>query len=140
MASDWRWLESTRQLQTETYGYDLFELSLGSRFGASPERVAALAKHLEWNLLAAYQELGEVGIEFSWKPWAVDKPFVNRRRVIDEVVDQMHFLGNILVSMGVSDVEFEGAYRQKQDKNRRRQASGTYSAQKGGLGEGSDSE
>lgn len=128
MESSWGWLESTKELQEKTYSYD---------FDMLPKELAA---YLQWNLLAAYQELGEVGVEFSWKPWAVDEPFINRRRVLDELVDVCHFVGNMLVGLGVTDLEWQGAYRQKQDKNRRRQASGNYSAKKGGLGDGSDNE
>lgn len=125
----WRWLESTFELQTKVFDYTLPVLD-----------PAALAKYLEWNLLAAYQELGEIGVEFSWKPWAVDEPFANRERVRDEIVDVMHFLGNMLVAMGVDDEELEEAYKQKQAKNKRRHDSGTYSARKGSLGEGSEVE
>lgn len=125
----WRWLQSTLALQTRVFGYAL-----------PIAHTASLAEYLKWNLLAAYQELGEIGVEFSWKPWAVDEPFVNRERVRDEIVDVMHFLGNMLVALDVSDEELEAAYVAKQAKNTRRKESGTYSAQKGGLGDGSDAE
>jgi len=132
-SDEWKWLASTYYLQRDTYNYDLDFLS-------SLSSLSDTTYYLKWNLLAAYQELGELGVEFSWKPWAVDEPFVNRRRILDEAVDVMHFIGNMLVGLGVTDIEFEGAYRQKQDKNRRRAASGTYSAKKGRLGEGSEVE
>lgn len=131
MSSGWGWLESTAELQTNTYGYDLKELD---------RDVEKLAAYIKWNLLAIYQETGEMGVEFSWAPWAVDRPFVNRDRVLAEIVDVKHFLGNILVAMAVTDAEFEEAYRAKQEKNRRRQASGSYSKRKGSLGEGSERE
>lgn len=123
----WRWLESTHELQTQTYGYDFESMSTGD-----------LASYVTWNVFATYQELAEISVEHSWKPWAVDDPFVNRRRILDEVVDCLHFLGNILVGLRVDDAELESAYRAKQGQNRRRSASGTYSARKGGVGDGSD--
>lgn len=138
MTEEWKWLESTYKLQRETYEYPLDILARGAIPGASAQLVGPLAAYIFWNLFAAQQELAEAAVEFSWKPWAVDFPFVNRERMLDEIVDANHFLGNILVGMGVTDEEYERAYRQKQDKNRARQASGTYSAKKGGLGEGSD--
>lgn len=128
-ATTWRWLESTTDLQSNTYGYDLPGMA------ADP---AKAAPYMFWNLFAAFIELAELAQEFSWKPWAVDEPFVNRQRVIDETVDANHFLGNILTAVGVTDEEYAAAYRRKQDKNRARKASGSYSARKGGLAEGSD--
>jgi hypothetical protein len=127
----WQWLASTTELQTETYNYDYDRLR---------ERHAEMSKYIMWNMFAAFQELAEASVEFSWKPWAVDQPFANRDRIRDEIIDVNHFLGNILSALGVTDKEYEEAYREKQDKNRRRAASGTYSAKKGTLGEGSEVE
>lgn len=132
MADDWKWLESTDRLQRETYGYgSLYE---GALVGEVKEQV----EYLDWNQTAAVQELAEVREEFSWKPWAKDKPFINRGRVINEIVDTLHFLGNMLTMLGVTDEELATEYQKKQEINRQRAASGTYSAKKGGIGEGSD--
>lgn len=128
----WKWLESTDRLQRETYGY-------GTTYAYALVEPDVMAKYLDWNQTAAIQELAEVREEFSWKPWAKDQPFVNKERVRDEIIDVMHFLGNMLTVMGVTDQELEGAYKKKQDINRQRAASGTYSAVKGGLSQGSDS-
>lgn len=136
---NWQWLASTYKLQSETYGYNLKFLATGADEGDNHfEARQQLAAYIDWNQTAAVQELAELREEFSWKPWAVDKPFVNRRRVLEEIVDVHHFTGNILVGMGVTDEEFDKAYQKKQQKNRERKASGTYSAKKGGLAEGSD--
>lgn len=54
---------------------------------------------------------------------------MNRQRVLEELVDVGHFLANMLVAIGVTDEEWEAAYRQKQDENRRRQATGYVAAQ-----------
>jgi hypothetical protein len=138
MTDDWKWLSSTYELQSEVYEYPLTWFSQGLRLG-SVAVMKELAAYIDWNITAAGQELAEARIEFSWKPWAVDAAFVNRRRIIEELVDVNHFIGNILVAMGVSDEEYAKIYQEKQQKNRDRAASGTYSAKKGGLGEGSDS-
>jgi dimeric dUTPase (all-alpha-NTP-PPase superfamily) len=128
----WRWLESTDKLQRETYGY-------GREYESVHEgEWVALSRYLDWNLTAAVQELAEVREEFSWKPWAKDEPFVNRVRVREEIIDALHFLGNMLTVMGVTDKELAEAYQKKQEINRARAASGTYSARKGGLAQGSD--
>lgn len=76
-------------------------------------------------------EIAEVFREFSWKYWAQDNPFINREKVIGELVDVGHFIANCLVALDVSDAEWEAAYRAKQDENRRRQRDG-YAARKEG--------
>lgn len=130
-AHTWRWLASTDVLQRESFGFD-WEL-----IGRTPANVAASLKD---NIFAAMIELAEASVEFSWKHWAKDEPFYDRERVLAEFVDVAHFLANGLHAMDVTDEEWEAAYKAKQDKNRRRMATGTYSARKGGLGEGSDAE
>lgn len=137
--SDWRWLESTRRLQEQIYGYD-FDDWLEAVEGLNDPALHPLTQYLQWNVLAAQIELAETTVEFSWKPWATDKPYVNRDRLRDELVDVLHFVGNMLVAIGVDDEELEDAYQVKQAKNRRRQLSGSYSARKGSLGEGSEAE
>jgi len=133
----WTWLGSTYELQNEVYGYPLRWFIGGLEIG-SPAVTKQLAAYIFWNSFSAVQEIAEMNVEFSWKPWAVDEPFVNRERILDEIVDVNHFLGNILVGLGVSQAEYEAAYQKKQQKNRERAASGSYSAKKGSLGEGSD--
>lgn len=109
----WRWLESTRRLQQEAYGR------------SQPDSVAGQALALKENLLAALVELaGEVPREFAWKFWAHDEPFINRQKLLDELVDVGHFLANMLDAIGVTDDEWEAAYQAKQQKNRQRQLDG----------------
>lgn len=74
-------------------------------------------------------ELAEASREFSWKSWARDVPFYRRDRILAELVDVAHFIANMLVAMGVTDEEWEEAYRAKQEENRRRQRDG-YTARK----------
>ena len=127
--ADWKWLESTDKLQRETYHYgDLYDDGVTKR----------QAVYLDWNATAAVQEMAEVREEFSWKPWAQDLPFINRDRVRDELIDVMHFIGNMFTVIGVDDEELAREYQKKQAINRARAGSGTYSAKKGGLSEGSD--
>lgn len=123
----WRWLESTVTLQRDFFGQ-----GIGDR---SVDEIAASIKD---NTFAMIIELAEASVEYSWKHWATDDPFVNRERVLKECVDAGHFLANILVAMGVTDGEWEAAYQAKQEINRERMRSKTYSAVKGGLGDGSD--
>jgi hypothetical protein len=132
MAEDWKWLESTDKLQRGTYGYGPIydDYARGATYYPS--------YYLDWNATAAVQEMAEVREEFSWKPWATDAPFINRDRVRDEIIDVLHFLGNMLTVIGVTDEELAEAYQKKQAINRARAGSGTYSARKGGLSEGSD--
>jgi len=120
----WRWLESTEALQREAFR---------SPVDAIRADDALVAQSLKENVLAAVIELGEVTREFSWKPWAHDGPFVNRERVIEELVDVAHFIGNMLVNLDAGDDEWEREYQQKQRTNRRRQIVG-YSARKGDRG------
>lgn len=141
----WRWLESTHELQRKTYGYpieDFADLAVhgggGGKCDGNSQEIGDLCKYVDWNQVAAVQEMAELREEFSWKPWATDPPFVNRERIIKESVDVLHFIGNILVGLGVTDEELWDHYQKKQEINRQRAASGTYSAIKGGLAQGSD--
>ena len=127
----WRWLGSTVELQRDYFGFDWEKVG---------RNTAAVAASLKDNSFAIVVELAETSVEFSWKHWAKDDPFVNRDRVLEELVDVGHFLANMLVAIGVTDAEWAVAYQDKQEKNRRRMSSGAYSAKKGRLGEGSDVE
>ena len=117
----WKWLKSTHALQREVYGFDWIALG---------HDTDSITESLRDNCFAAAVELlGEVPREFSWKYWAHDKPFVNRDRLIGELVDVGHFIANMLVAVGCTDEEWEAAYQEKQRVNRQRQLDG-YSAKK----------
>jgi hypothetical protein len=109
----WRWLESTKALQRDTFGIPF-----------DPHNDRRVAMTVKENVLPAIVELTELLSEVSWKYWAHDAPFVNRLEVIREAVDVMHFVGNILVAMDVTDDEWEREYMAKQAENRRRQREG----------------
>lgn len=99
------------------------------------EEVAASLKD---NSFAIVVELAESSVEYKWKHWSVDDPYVNRERVVQELVDVGHFLANMLVALEVTDEEWQALYMKKQQINRDRMLSKSYSDRKGGLGDGSD--
>lgn len=111
-AQRWQWLESTRTLQEEFYG------------AIYPIEGEALADYVTVNHSALVVEAGELLAEFGWKPWAQPRGWVNRANALKEAVDVAHFLGNILSAIGVTDQEWEDAYRKKQEVNRQRQREG----------------
>lgn len=109
----WGWLESTRRLQTESFGVDYGELT-----------GETLADYVIYNALALVVEVGELMDEFRWKPWASPRGSYDREAALKELVDVAHFMANIAAAIGISDEEWEAAYRQKQDVNSRRQRDG----------------
>jgi hypothetical protein len=114
----WRWLESTKELQRIAFGWDWEKIHAEDRY---PE---TLAQSFLENAFSAVVEIAELSDEFGWKPWAKPRGWVNREAALTEVVDIQHFLANVLVSIGVTDEEYETAYRRKQEENRRRQRDG----------------
>lgn len=110
----WRWLASTKELQ---------ERSFGQTF---PKIGDALADYVSMNALAAHVELDEALGEVGWKPWAIKRGWINREAFLTELIDAGHLIANMLVAAGVTDEEYETAYRAKQQVNRDRMESGTY--------------
>jgi len=108
----WQWLDSTRTLQREAFGLD------SARFYENP---GVQAESVKDNVLAAIVELVETLNEVKWKYWSHEEPWIRRDRVLKEVVDVQHFIGNILVAMEITDEEYEEAYQAKQQENRDRQ-------------------
>lgn len=114
--ADWRWLESTKKLQEESFGID------ASKMASSPEY---FADYIMTNHSALIIELSEFMAEIQWKPWAGSRGDVlNRTLAVKELVDVAHFLANLAVALGVTDEEWEGLYRAKQEVNARRQIEG----------------
>lgn len=109
------WLSSTRELQTQSFGGDPADLDGEAR-----------AEFVRWNVLAATDELHEALQEVAWKPWGKNHGDINREAFIKECVDALHFVGNLLATVACTDEEFSSAYRAKQQVNRDRMASGTY--------------
>jgi hypothetical protein len=75
--------------------------------------------------LALIFEVAEASHELSWKSWAT-RPYLNREAYIGEIVDVLHFAGNILVMVDCTDTELEEAYYEKMERNRNRMKSGVY--------------
>lgn len=110
----WKWLESTYTLQRESFGMNL-PLAPNTNY---------LADYVTMNHSALVVEAGELVSEFGWKQWAQPRGWVNRANAVKEAVDVAHFLANIMCAIGVTDQEWEDAYRKKQEVNRRRQREG----------------
>lgn len=119
-SKDWLWLDSTRRLQHTVY-HTNYEVLVGDK----------LADYMIWNAFALIDEVTEFMREVKWKNWATDRGKVNRDEAVGELVDVGHFLGNLLVVLGVTDVEWEVRYREKQVRNaERQQAPNGYSGDK----------
>jgi hypothetical protein len=110
--ADWKWLESTRRLQEESFGV------------VYPIEGEQLADYVVWNHTALVSEATELLNEFGWKPWASPRGWVNRQLALKEAVDVAHFLANIMCAIDVTDDEWEAAYRSKQGVNATRQREG----------------
>lgn len=119
--SSWRWLESTRELQVKFFGLD-YDALTGD----------ALGDYFMAMTIAAQCELIEFLEETNWKPWMHhDRGVISDRdAAIGELVDAAHFLGNILCALDVTDEEWEDLYQKKQERNRRRRESGSYTKEK----------
>lgn len=114
-----KWLEATAKLQQSCYGVDY------SKFhDDSQDSLQAVIEYLRWNMLAIDDELAEVRKAISWKPWQHDDPYVDRREVLKECVDVLHFVANIICAVGGTDAELNEEYLAKMQKNADRQKKG----------------
>lgn len=107
------WLESTRVLQQDTFDTDPAALE-GDAF----------ADYVTWNGMAATVELAELLQHLPWKPWVRDRGrpgAKSRDRAVEELVDLVHFVGNLAVALRVTDQELNERYLAKQWENRDRQ-------------------
>jgi hypothetical protein len=114
-----KWLEKTKQLQSDVYdaNYDKFH-------GNEPEDLNVLIEYIRWNMLAIDDELAEVRQAISWKPWQHDEPYADRKEIVKECVDVLHFVANILCAAGATDEELDAEYLAKMQKNADRQKNG----------------
>jgi hypothetical protein len=80
------WLKLQLQLQVYTYQQDPRELE-----GKD------CTDFLMWNAFAATDELHEAMQEIGWKPWASSR-HVNSELFLEEVVDALHFIGNMVLA------------------------------------------
>ena len=111
----WLRIESARQMQEEVYGYDFRTMRTNTR---------ALCDYLTHMALAAFSELAEVLYEFEWKRWTTDQAWVDRDRVIEELIDMDMFSDNMKAALGCSDEEYHRRYTGTQARNRKRMAEG----------------
>ena len=123
------WLELQLQLQTEAFGIDPPGL-----------RSDARADYATWNSFAAEDELHEAMRELQWKPWANERgEWINRDAFVGEIVDVLHFVGNLLLMAGVQGDELWHRYRAKVNVNIERQRTpGGYDGRKGASGRAYD--
>lgn len=109
------WLQDTLVLQKDSYGHDP-GLMEGEEF----------ADFVIWNSFAAVSELVEMMDELDWKPWAKirGRPEQEARdRAVGEIVDILHFVGNLAVALRVTDAELSQRYEAKMAVNRERMRS-----------------
>jgi hypothetical protein len=113
------WLEKTKQLQVDVYGanYTTFHSD-------GPDDLNELIEYIRWNMLAIDDELAEVRQAISWKPWQHDEPYADRKEIVKECVDVLHFVANILCAAGATDEELDEEYLKKMQKNADRQKNG----------------
>lgn len=114
-----QWLEKTKQLQVDVYGANYSEFH-----SDVPEDLNKLIEYIRWNMLAIDDELAEVRKAISWKPWQHDDPYADRKEIIKECVDVLHFVANILCAAGATDEELDAEYLAKMQKNADRQRNG----------------
>lgn len=116
---DWKWLESTRELQ---------ETHFGANFDLMQTIPTKRADYLTTQYAALTCELVEFMDEINWKPWMEDRrgEVPDRAAAVGELIDAAHFLANLACALGVTDEEWETLYKAKQERNRRRQESGSY--------------
>jgi hypothetical protein len=81
------------------------------------------ANYVMWNVLAATDELHEALANVGWKPWATDRS-IDREMLARELVDVLHFVGNLLLVSGVDPEELWSMYANKVRVNAERQRSG----------------
>lgn len=103
-------------LQREAYGLDMEAL-------AAREISEVRIQQIKNNVLALTDELHEALNEAGWKPWATSR-HVNERAFQGEIVDALHFLINLYVLGGGTPDTLYDQYREKNDKNRKRQQDG----------------
>lgn len=113
------WLGKTTQLQKEVYGVDYTEFLSDSK-----EDLPKLIEYIRWNMLAIDDEMAEVRQAISWKPWQHDEPYADRKEILKECVDVLHFVANILTASGATDEELDAEYLKKMQKNADRQKNG----------------
>lgn len=105
------WIALQRALQIEAFGLDPVMLE-GD----------ALGEFVTWNAYALADELHELTAEIQWKPWAKQRgTIIDSSRALGEVVDIMHFLGNLILAFKIDPEHIAEAYAAKVQVNIDRQ-------------------
>lgn len=108
----WKLFETTRELQIQAYGKDPESLT--------GDELADYWSHMHSALI---DELSEFLAEVSWKPWSNERGVIkDRKAALGELIDAQHFMINLALSIGATEEEFWDAYKEKQKRNRARQA------------------
>lgn len=110
------WLLAQRGLQINSFGMNPSKLPLDARIS-----------FVSWNAWAVEDELHEAMREVGWKPWATSRHF-NREAFLQEIVDALHFIGNMVLAAGgdtetLAD-ELWQLYQDKAEINAQRQREG----------------
>lgn len=103
---EWEWLSSTRWLQSTYFGVNYEQL-----------KDEKLADYLMEQAFAAASELVEAMNEVRWKTWAVKRGEMDPVAFKCEIVDMLHFVGNMLVAAGITEEELWTEYQAKQQRN-----------------------
>jgi len=101
-------------------------------YNRSPAAMAGedRVEFVRWNVLAGAKELMEMLDEVAgWKPWdtvhrGANAGSIDRDKFIEEGVDVLHFVANLLLTVGCTDRELSEVYVAKQRTNRERQEVG----------------
>lgn len=94
--------------------------------GVNPANIDDAEKRIEFirnMILALTDELHEVLNETGWKPWATSR-HINEEAFKNELIDAWHFFMNLILVSGMSPDEFYIRYRQKREKNIKRNREG----------------
>lgn len=94
-------------------------------YGGKPKDLALNAKidAFKTMFIALVCELVETMDEVGWKPWATSR-FINVAKAKGEVVDQLHFVMNEALLLGMTADELYKKYVEKNERNRARQRDG----------------
>lgn len=98
-------LAMQRELQKQYIGIDPAKLE-------GPERM----EYIRSQSLALLDEIHEVLAETGWKPWASSN-HVNIDAFKGEMVDAWHFFMNLMLVVGMTDLELRTMYEEKQRIN-----------------------
>lgn len=113
------WLSETKKIQEAFFIHHYGPQLEAFEAMTTRERVA----YIKEQHLSLVDELQEAMGEISWKPWATEK-FLHREAFIGEMIDLLHFAGNMLAAVMCTDEELNKGYIEKMRRNVLRQLNG----------------